>query len=219
MSQKHHQTPDAILMMSPGCAHCPAVLEGLTRLIKEGKIGRLEVIDVSRHPEAAEAVGVRSVPWTRIGPFELEGIQSHSDLTHWAKAADEGAGVTDYYNHLLESGQLNKVVSRIRQQPGTLIDLLLLIQTIETPMAVRIGVGAVFEEMAGEPLQQITPELERLTQSPEPQVRADACHYLSLTASPQAITAVRQLLDDDNAEVREIASESLAILEASCDGN
>jgi HEAT repeat protein len=44
-------------------------------------------------------------------------------------------------------------------------------------------------------------------------VRHDACHYLSLTRSPQAIPVLQTLLRDSDAEVRATAGESLAALE------
>ena len=65
---------DALLLIATGCNHCPAVLEGLSRLLKQGRIGRLDVVNLAVHPETGQALGVRSVPWTRIGPFELEGL-------------------------------------------------------------------------------------------------------------------------------------------------
>ncbi|WP_172838730.1 HEAT repeat domain-containing protein [Solemya velesiana gill symbiont] len=54
----------------------------------------------------------------------------------------------------------------------------------------------------------------RLTRAEEPQIRADACHYLSLTENSEALNAIRPLLADEDPEVREIAMESIAILEA-----
>ena len=58
------------------------------------------------------------------------------------------------------------------------------------------------------------PDLIALTQSPEPQIRADGCHYLSLSDNPEALAAVRRRVEDADPEVRQIAVESLAVLEA-----
>jgi HEAT repeat protein len=89
----------------------------------------------------------------------------------------------------------------------------LLAGDLETPMAVRIGVGAVFEEFAGSAsLAEVVPELGALCRSDEAQVRADACHYLGLSGAAEARPHVRDLLDDPDEEVREIAAESLAML-------
>ena len=201
--------------MAPGCSHCPVVMEMLTRLIKEGKLGRLEIINLARHPTAAKATGVRSVPWTRIGPFELEGVHSYGELARWAEHAAVGSGFDTYYSHLLETQQLDKVLTLVRERPPTLSDLTRLLTTLETPMGVRIGVGAVLEELAeSELLNTVVPELVALTRSSHSQIRADGCHYLSLSNSPKALAAVRTLLNDGDLEVRQIAKESLSILEA-----
>ena len=43
--------PAALLLLSPSCPHCAAVLEGLAALVKEGVVGRLQVVNVAVHPE------------------------------------------------------------------------------------------------------------------------------------------------------------------------
>ena len=207
--------PSALLLMSPQCSHCPSVMDGLIKLLKDGKLGRVEMVNLFEHPEIAQQLNVRSVPWTRIGPFEIEGAASYGELKQWAEdAADEG-GMTRYYSHLLTSQQLQKVIDLIKQNPSTLLDLIILAGDLETPMAARIGVGAVLEDLAGTKLiNDIVPELTRLTQSAEQQIRADACHYLSLAHSQAALDAIALLKNDPDPEVREIAMESAATLEA-----
>ena len=78
--------PHAELLLAPGCAHCPVVLAALAELIKAGRIGRLEVINIASHPEEAEARGVRGVPWIRIGPFELSGAHTRQELLSRVRA-------------------------------------------------------------------------------------------------------------------------------------
>ena len=51
--------PDALLLIATGCPHCPTVLAGVGDLVKQGKIGRLEVVNIVTHPEVAQALGVR----------------------------------------------------------------------------------------------------------------------------------------------------------------
>ena len=207
--------PDATLLMAPECRHCSAVMEGLGRLLKEGKIGRLEMINIALQPEAAAAEGVRSVSWTRIGRFRLRGTHLYSELLRWSELAASDEGAADYYGHLLESGELEQVLSMIRDQPQTLGELISLLQSLETPMAVRLGVGAALEELAQEGrLAPAVGPLSALTRSSEPQIRADACHYLGLSAHPSALDAVQPLLEDADPEVREIAADSLRQLES-----
>jgi thiol-disulfide isomerase/thioredoxin len=202
-----------LLFVASGCPHCLSVLDGLARLVKEGRLGRLEVINLSTDPERARQHGLRTVPWTRIGPFELTGALSHSELADWVDYATAGGGWAAYYAHLLENRRLEEVVRRIRGCPSTLSDLLNLLTDDETSMSTRIAISAVMEELPGtRVLERVVPELEQLTLSDSAQTRADACHFLGLTGDPRAVPAVRRLLDDEQPDVREIALETLAML-------
>ena len=110
--------PDALLLLAPGCPHCPAVLEGLSGLLKEGVIGRLEAVNVALRPERAAELGVRTVPWVRIGPFELEGAQAPAELRRWAEQADSLDGMADYFFQMLTSGRRARVEEMARQEPS-----------------------------------------------------------------------------------------------------
>ncbi|MEN8175705.1 MAG: HEAT repeat domain-containing protein [Pseudomonadota bacterium] len=207
--------PSALLLIATGCAHCAAVLESLANLLKEGQLGRLDVVNIVEHPEVAQEVGTRSVPWTRIGLFEITGSATRAELDAWTRRAAEGTGVTSYYSHLLETNRLDKVISSVREQPGTLEDLVLLLQDPETPMGVRIGIGAVFEDLQDTGLlATVVDTLGHISESDDDRVRVDACHYLGLTRHAGALPYLRARLDDDNPEVREVATESRAIIKA-----
>jgi hypothetical protein len=205
--------PDALLLIAPGCTHCPAVLEALCGLVKQGALGRLEIVNIAVHPQRAQALGARSAPWTRIGDFELEGARCAAELALWAERATSPEGYGLYLGSLLEQGELERVTQLIRRAPQRLISLVQLLSTLETPMAVRIGAGAVIEELAGSGLlgPAVAP-LRRLLAAEAPQIRADACHYLGLTGDPDIAQAVTPLLQDKDAEVREIARETLDAL-------
>ena len=64
------------MLLGTHCPYCPTVLKELGELVKSGVIGKLVVVNIEQHPEVARELGVRSVPWVRIGPFELEGLRS-----------------------------------------------------------------------------------------------------------------------------------------------
>lgn len=204
----------ALVYIGSGCPHCPAVVDGLTRLVKDGRLARLEVVNLSVVEPAPGGV-VRSVPWMRIGPFELVGSIPAAELADWAERAATGEGWAAYYAHLLEHRRLDEVERLVYERPATLIDLLDLLGDTGTPMALRIGIGALLEGLAGGPiLAGAVPVLVQLTLSDLPQTRADACHYLGLAGDAQATPAVRRLLDDEQPDVREIAGETLALLGA-----
>ncbi len=205
--------PDALLLLATGCAHCPVVLEGLSLLLKQGRIGRLEAVNIVEHPEAAQAVGTRSVPWTRIGAFELEGALTPAELSRWVDLAGTDEGVAAYYSHLLETQRPHRVSQQLLQHPETLAQLLGLLTSDKTPMAARIGVGVVLEDLEGNPL--LVHALETLTAlaaSDQANVRADAAHYLGLTHHRDAEAPLKTLLKDTHPDVREIAEESLQML-------
>jgi hypothetical protein len=205
---------DALVYVGTGCAHCAAVVDSLARLVKDGRLGRIEVINLSvAQPPPGDKI--RSVPWTRIGPFELIGAVSTAELADWAERAASGEGWAAYYAYLIEHRRLEEVERLVRERPGTLFDLLALLGDADTPMAVRIGIGALVEDLAaGQVLATAVPVLVQLTLSDLPQARADACHYLGLSMDPAAIPAVQRLLDDDQPDVREIAADTLALFGA-----
>ena len=203
------QAPSAKILITPQCPHCPGVISALVTLLKAGKIGKLEIINIVEHPEIAQQNGVRSVPWTQINALELSGALSGKELEKWVTVAREQQQ-SDYLIHLLETDRLQKAIEQIKQNPQQLPNLLMLLNDLETPMAVRIGIGAVLEEFEATPLIRaaIEPLLSMLT-SEHQQVRADAAHYLSLTADRGVIPALDPLLHDPAAEVREIAAETI----------
>lgn len=205
--------PDAELLLAPGCPHCPSALATLSELVKQGSIGQLSVINIASRPDEADARGVRGVPWIRIGPFELTGAHSPQELRQWVERAGSSAGMQTYLSAALEAGELGSVVSACRRSAVLRAPLLELAADLDTPFAVRIGVGAVLEELAADGLLAgLVDEIGALADSDTPQVRADAAHYLGLAGGGAARARLRGLLDDPDREVREIAAESLAEL-------
>jgi FOG: HEAT repeat len=205
--------PDALLFIAPGCPHCPVVLQALSEMVKQGTIGRLEVINVAAHPEAAAEHGVRAAPWTRLGPFVLEGAQTPQELRRWLELAGKPDGITRYLEQLLRDGQLARAEQQLARHPDWLSHLLPLLTQADTPMQVRVGVGALIEGQAGSAqLQTLVPALGELSGAAEHSVRADACHYLGLSGSAEAVAFLRARLEDESSEVREIAGEALEML-------
>ncbi len=206
-------TPDAILLLSSTCANCPKVLESLCQLVKRGVIGKLDVINLEQHPAAASQYGVRSVPWFRIGELDFQGLHSPQEIQDWANRALSDAGIAAYITQHLKDGQLPQIEAKLRAQPQWLRYVLELIPDMEAPMQARIGVGALFEALRGEALLQASiPTLITLSQHADHRVRGDACYYLGLTQTAAARAPLTACLADPNADVREIAQESLESL-------
>lgn len=202
--------PDALLLLSTHCPHCPAVLAALADLVKQGAIGRLEAVNLEQHPEVGQALGVRSVPWVRIGRIELAGVHSKAELAEWAAKADSEAGLADWFHQLLKEGQLVRAQAAIEADPALLAAMLPIVGNVDASLNVRLGAGVLLEAFTGsDALRALLPRLGELSQHADARVRADACHYLGLTADAAAKAWLEPRLADDDADVREIAGESL----------
>jgi thiol-disulfide isomerase/thioredoxin len=206
--------PDALLLLTTACPHCPSMLRSLSDLVKQGVIGRLEVVNITTRPDVAQKLGVRSVPWVKIGEFELEGLHTLGELRQWAERAGSAAGLGEYFHELLKSGELDKVSSQVARGGQPLKMLVRLLGDPDTELTVRIGVNAVIEGMEGQPvLAEVMSPLSELVRHRDAHVRGDAAHLLSYTHLPEARPVLKALLKDNVADVREIAREGLERLD------
>ena len=207
--------PDALLLISTHCPHCPAMLASLADLVKQGVIGRLEAVNLEQHPEVGQALGVRSVPWLRLGRIELAGAHSKTELADWAAKADSAPGLADWFHLLLKEGQLPRALAAIEADPALLAAVLPIVGNVDASLNVRLGAGVLLENFAGsDALRALLPRLGELSQHADARVRADACHYLGLTGAAAARPWLQARTADDDADVREIAAESLQALAA-----
>jgi len=205
--------PDAELLIATGCAHCPVVLEGLSQLIKQGQIGELRITNIVQQPQRARELGVRSVPWLRLGPFILEGLHSPTELQQWAGRAGSIEGMGEYMQQQLTQGKFDSIESLLHQQPRWLPALIPLLENKDTAMQVRFGIDALLEALAQDSdFSPLIEPLGQLSQHPRPALRNDALHYLALSNDARALPFVKARLEDENEEVREAAQEALALL-------
>ena len=203
------------MLLGTHCPYCPTVLKGLSELVKSGAVGKLEAVNIELHPDIARALGVRSVPWVRIGPFELEGLRSEKELRTWAEAAGTETGYASYLDELLATGKIDRAIKLVQRNPDAIKALLVLFSDSETKLNTRIGISAIIENLAGsELLQGIVDRLGKLSLHDDPRIRGDAAHYLGLTGSTKAMVYLERLEDDADADVRTVARESLELLKS-----
>jgi glutaredoxin len=202
--------PAALLLTGTHCPYCPGVLKSLQALLASGDISELETRNIEEHPELARELGVRSVPWVRIGSIDLEGLRSEKELRDWAiKAASDSAG-SDWLSESLASGNISKPLQRVKSDPAIMNALLALFADPETQLNTQIGISVIMEELKDSThLTAIVEQLGELTKHDDARVRGDACYYLALSGSPQASAYIKALLNDNDAGVREIAQESM----------
>ncbi len=205
--------PDALLFITPTCPHCPVVLQGLSELVKQAAIGKLTVINVAAHPEMAEEYGVRAAPWLRLGPFTLTGAQTPAELKQWVEWCSSDTGMVNYIEQLLKDGSIKAAGEFIAEDTQRLKHLLGFMADPGKSLNVRAGASALLESYRNSaPLQQLLPLLAELAKHADHRVRADACNLLGHSGSAAARPYVEACLKDNSNEVREIAVESLQLL-------
>ena len=220
----HSKAPQAIMLLSSSCAFCPSVLDSLSKMIKSGELSSLSIINLEQNPDAMQEYNIRSVPWVRIGTHEPTGSQTHEALQQRAQWAmdDESSqdGKTNTiadFDFLLSDGQVNKVVDILRKNEDDFKHIMNLLGDVGTVLSTRIGIGVVFEEFAGsEILQTLIPKLGELTHHQDNRIRADAFHYLGMTADKSAIPFLeagkKESNNTNDAEISEIIDDSLGEL-------
>jgi len=207
-------SPEAILLVGTHCPHCESVLQHASKLVKNGEFSRLSVHNVDQEPDIIQRYGVRSVPWIRIGHYELTGAQTHDALLQRVQWVKEQRKVEGEFDYLLSEAQADKVLSRLHDNPEQMQAIMNLLGDSATVLSTRIGIGVVAEEFAGTALlQEYIPQLTELSQHKDARIRADACHYLGLTESPLAIKPLENCQNDMDLEVREVVIDSLEALQ------
>ncbi len=203
--------PDAFLALATGCPHCPVVLQALGELVKGGEIGRLTVVNLGRHPEEAERLGIRQVPWIRIGPFELQGLHRLAELRQWVERTGSVDGMAEYLRDRLRAGDLATATRLVKTTPQAMDALLALLTETDSELPLRLGVDAIFDELAGTPiLAEAVDRLAALAREAARPVRIDAIHYLGLAGTPAARDRLKALARDPDPEIQATAREVLA---------
>jgi HEAT repeat protein len=205
--------PDALLLIAPGCPHCPTVLQGLSELLKSGRIGRLEVVNIGVHPDVAQTHNVRAVPWLRLGPFVLTGLQSPAVLAQWVERAQSTDGINEYLRERLADGDIAGVLATLQHTPQIAIALVHWLGDPQAELQVRLGAAAVIEHLEGsDTLASLIDALTALTTHADPRMRMDAAYALGLTHNAAVRSTLEGLRQDADASVRETAEDSLLTL-------
>lgn len=201
---------DVLMLSGTRCPFCGPMKLILNELKDEGRISSLEIINIEERPDIAVEYGVRSVPWLKIGDFELSGSHNRQEIIHWLDRAEHSSGDNEYISEKLGEGNIGAVRKLIQGKASALKNLVELMADGDAKINVRLGIGVIMEELAQQDIfSQVTDQLLDYLNDGDARVRSDACHYLSLTGNRKYINAISSLLDDENAEVREIAEDSL----------
>ena len=206
--------PEVMLLIATGCAHCPTVMTHLSTLVKEGSISKLEIINIQQSPEIAETYNVRSVPWMKLDDYTLTGTQSLEELRQWIQISKSEDGLQHYIEQQLTNGELEKIITEIKQYPAWLKTIIDLLESDDTAMQVRLGIDTLIEHMAStdagtDMLQSQIDKLGKLSQNIHPSRQADIIYYLGLSKSQKAIPYIEKFLQHSNPDIIEISHDAL----------
>jgi len=207
--------PAVLMLMGTRCTYCGPMMQILAELMKTGQIAQLRIVNIEENPELAAELGVRSVPWLQIGPFELAGSRTKQELLLWLQRASSFDGITDYLAEVLAEGNMAYASKLVERYPRALENVIDLMANPEAKINVRLGVGVIIEELAeSDVFKVVIPRLIDYLSADDARIRGDACHYLSLTGDLSNVPYIEKLLSDESEEVREIAQDSLDELNA-----
>jgi hypothetical protein len=202
--------PDAKLLVAPGCAHCPAVMQHLSTLLKENALGKLEVINIHQHPEIAQQLNVRSVPWLKLGEFTLSGSYSLNELRNYIEFTSSAQGISKYIDQQLSEGQLSSLTEEIKHHPHWVASVFQLLTDEDTSMQTRLGIDSLIESISEIGiLRDYVDELGQLSKQVHVSRLADIIHYLGLTHSKKAIEFINTHCDHENPDIRESCQDAL----------
>ena len=208
--QKNPKSSTVLMLMGTQCTYCGPMMQILAEIMKAGQLSDLRIINIEADPQLAADLGVRSVPWLQIGPFELLGSRSKQEIIQWLERAGSFDGMSDYIEEVLLEGNIKAVEKLLQRYPKALENVIDLMADPEAKINVRLGVGVIIEELAeSESFKAVIPRLIEYLSAQDARIRGDACHYLSLTKDRAYIAEIKKLLTDESEEVREIAQDSL----------
>jgi hypothetical protein len=132
-------------------------------------------------------------------------------LRELANGVNDDAVFDNWLLETLKAGQRQKFESLVRREPQRIHGLARLMTNPETSMAIRLGIGAVLEELNGTGFtESLIPSLGEMLKSEDRLLRADACHFLTLIGGQGIRPLMQDCRNDADAEIREMAEEWLA---------
>jgi hypothetical protein len=201
------------LNISSNCPHCKAMMEILSGMLKTGKISSLTINNIELLPELVKKYSIRSVPWIKINDFIFDQALEKTDIQFWIESCISNTGVITYIKDRLKTGKLYLLIPLINEHPEWMTQVIILLETEDTDIHIKLGIGALMEEFAGtDILEKHVEELGRLSMNSDHRLRIDAMHYLGLLKSNQAREFILKGLEDNHPDVREEAQDALELL-------
>jgi len=196
------------VLIAPTCPNCPAVVRACAQVAAAWSALTMVVIDVQYFTELAGSC--RSVPTVVIdGAHTVVGPVSSRDLIEILERRGEPGYLARALGSMVESGRLAEVAPLLTGDEGfAAMATLMRDGTMQQKMGLMLAVEQILE---GSPhaIDGAVPHLLPLLESEVATLRGDVADLLGQIGAPGAREALSLLLDDENADVREVAEEAI----------
>ncbi len=197
------------LFVMPGCPICPQMERLFRQLEEEGLLDQLEVVDITREPERAQALGIRSAPSYLVNGVLFSGLKQRSEIEQLL-GQNEGEKWRSLLGEELSEGGMQAAREAVLEHEAAREALFDLLDDPETPLVVRIGLSAIIEELAERGLlEAYQPRLLKLAQHEDERIALDGLYYLSMLHTPEAMQTLSRIAEDDTHPLQQQAKELL----------
>jgi thiol-disulfide isomerase/thioredoxin len=197
------------LFVMQGCHVCPEMERTFHDLKHKGQINELKIFDVNEHPQLAQQYNIRSVPYYMINGVGFSGLKSQSEILKLLQSKDD-QNLQVWIAEQLAEGQLDAVETRVVQELKVREAVMRLLEDIDTPLMVRIGLTAVIESLAEHGVfTDFEKRFIKLANHPEDRIAIDAIYYLQLISTPLTLEKLAEIAQKGRPELQQQAQELL----------
>lgn len=204
------------VFISSDCPHCPQGVRSSIALCLASDLVSLSIIDVSRHLEATEALGIQSVPTTVIdGELSIVGVVAPSKLARRLQERGSGAYDRHLFRSHVDGGRFEKAAEVFidRQAAHSLFVEWWRQSTLTERIQLMLVVEATLE-MSASAFDFLLPQLtEGLVELADASLRGDTVDMLGRIGNPSSKPIIEALCHDPHPDVAEIAQEVLEEIE------
>ena len=212
--EKMEMAAEIIVFIAASCPHCPKAVSAANAVALMSPAVTTIIVDAQHNEELAAKFGVKSVPCTLLDRgLSIVGEITVAELVERIlnRGTDEQGAKVLF--SLIEQDRLDEAVEFIREKEGT---QLFVAAWRKSSLASRIGFMILVEAILQEDehaLDDSVPNLIAILDSGDASLRGDTADVLGQIGHPSAIPALKNLQNDENPDVADIASEALGEIE------
>lgn len=193
------------------CPNCHAQEKILQQLQSQLPDLEIQKINLEQSPDVEIIPAIQSVPTILVNDYRFDGLLSAKEIKDWLGPDSHDKA---YLNELLKSGHLDMANIWLQHHPDALIGITELLADDTIELTVRVGLDALFEQLAASmDLSSLVEPLGHLLDTVPDTLCIDILYYLSMIDSPEAHQFIKKATARQHPEVQRIARELLAEIE------